>query len=100
MSGLDIGVTRGDITLWSHEERAAYIVHQDKYLWWRNNVRIGVYVNVVALFLTIFFWPVFLAVVVGTVMILRGIDSMRGEKAKADHHLFEHHKWESLKEVW
>lgn len=95
-----IGVTKSDVKRWAAEEYGEHVFHEQRYLWWRSNVRIGIAVNLVTAVLAAFFWPAILAVVVGTVMILRGIDSMREERRKSDHHLCEHHKWSSIERVW
>ena len=100
MSGLDIGVSLEDIRRWESEEYRLYVHHTDRHVWWGNNVRIGVYANIVAMLLTVAFPPVIVAVVVGWVMIFNGVRSTRDEKAKAEHHLSEHHKWAAIRQVW
>lgn len=94
------GVSRGDIALWSAEEYRAHVFHENRYLWWGGNIRVGLCVLGVAVMLTAVVWPVFIAVVTGVVMILHGRRQMRAEKALSDHHLNEHLQWEEIKEVW
>lgn len=100
MSGIDIGVTREDICRWELEEYRLYVHHTDRHIWWGNNVRIGVYVNIVAMIITVAIPPVLVAVIVGWAMILHGVRSIRAERVKAEHHLSEYLKWKGLKEVW
>ena len=100
MSGLDIGVSRGDVIRWAAEEEGSYHYHQQRFLWWRHNVLIGLFVEVVSLVLAVVIWPVGIASIVGAVMIARGVREMHREKSAAQHHLHEHYKWAAIKEVW
>lgn len=100
MNGYDIGVSRGDVIRWAAEEEGSYHYHQQRYLWWRHNVLVGLFVEAIAVVLTPIVWPVAIASIVGAIMIVRGVREMHREKSEAQHHLHEHYKWKAIEEVW